>query len=165
MDHHFANDLDPPSLHTKAGLSLLRVSALLSEELDRELQASAGLGLNEVLVILQIMFSGGRLKMADLADSLVVTRGGVTKIVDRLVTAGYLDRTPSAEDRRVVYAEVTEEAFRLIKANQPVFEAVTERRLAGILTTKELDQMHDWMHRLSRDNPGWAPPDAVGEAR
>jgi len=150
-------------VHTKAALSILRVSALLSDEIDRELQKSSGLGLSEVLVVLQVMFAGGRLKMADVADSLVVTRGGVTKIVDRLVAGGYLDRVHSEEDRRVVYAEVTEKAKQLIKANQPVVQAVTEHRLAGILSATELDSVHDLMHRLSCDNPGWEPPEAVGD--
>lgn len=157
-------DLVPPSTHLKAAFSLLRVSALLADELDRELERATGQGLSEILVILQIMFSGGRLKMADLADTLVVTRGGVTKIVDRLVSAGYLDRVPSEEDRRVVYAEVTNAANELIRAHQPMVEAVTAKRFAALLDEAELDQLHDLMHRLSCENPGWEPPDSVVES-
>jgi DNA-binding MarR family transcriptional regulator len=167
--HHYPGDLDarvglsPPPIHLKSAFSLLRVSALLSHELDRELQNATGLGLSEVLVILQIMFSGGRLKMADLADTLVVTRGGVTKIVDRLVSAGYLDRVPSEEDRRVVYAQVTDEAMKLIRTHQPLVESVTERRMATLLNKIELEQLHELMHRLSCHNPGWEPPEAVAD--
>ena len=156
--------LSPPPIHLKSAFAMLRVSALLSDELDRELEKATGLGLSEVLVILQIMFSGGRLKMADLADTLVVTRGGVTKIVDRLVSAGYLDRVPSETDRRVVYARVTEDALEMIRTHQPTVEAVTERRLAAMLDETELEQMHEMMHRLSCDNPGWTPPEAVAES-
>ena len=168
--HHAPGDLDvqvdlvPPSTHLKAAFSLLRVSALLSDELDRELERATGQGLSDILVILQIMFSGGRLKMADLADTLVVTRGGVTKIVDRLVTAGYLDRVPSEDDRRVVYAQVTGAAMELIRTNQPMVEAITARRFAELLDESELDHLHDVMHRLSCENPGWAPPDSVVES-
>ena len=162
LDHPV--ELRPAPTHLKSAFSLLRVASLLSEELDRELSEATGIGLNEVLVILQIMFSGGRLKMADLADTLVVTRGGVTKIVDRLVAAGYLDRVPSEEDRRVVYAEVTEAARRLIHEHQDVVEAVTERRVGALLDAVEVEQLHDFMHRLSCMNPGWTPPDAVVEA-
>jgi DNA-binding MarR family transcriptional regulator len=154
-------DLSPPPVHLKAAFSLLRVSALLSEELDRELEKATGLGLSEILVILQIMFSGGRLKMADLADTLVVTRGGVTKIVDRLVSGGYLDRVHSVEDRRVVYAHVTDAATDLIRTHQPMVEAITARRFAVLLDETEVDQLHELMHRLSCENPGWAPPDSV----
>ncbi|MEE9582767.1 MAG: MarR family transcriptional regulator [Acidimicrobiia bacterium] len=158
---HAEIGLGPTHLHTKAAVSMLRVASLLSDELDRELQEASGLGLSEVLVILQIMFAGGQLKMADLADTVVVTRGGVTKIVDRLVAGGYLDRVPSAEDRRVIYARVTDAAAELIRTNQPVFARVTERRLASLLNPTELDTMHDLMHRLSCENPGWEMPQAM----
>ena len=167
--HHDPGDLDahvglsPPPIHLKSAFSLLRVSALLSDELDRELHKATGLGLSEILVILQIMFSGGQLKMADLADTLVVTRGGVTKIVDRLVSAGYLDRVPSEEDRRVVYARTTDEALEMVRAHQPLVEAVTERRMATLLNESELEVLHELMHRLSCENPGWEPPEAVAE--
>jgi DNA-binding MarR family transcriptional regulator len=165
---HVHSDLDhglePPHPATKVAFGLLRVSALLSDEIDKELQEASGTGLSEALVILQIIFAGGRLRMADLADTLVVTRGGVTKIVDRLVDAGHLSRVPSEEDRRVVFAEVTPAAFEFIREYQPVFEGVAERRLAGLLDAEELNRMHEFMDRLSCENPGWEPPVAVEES-
>lgn len=156
--------LEPPQVHTKVAFSMLRVAALLSDELDHELQEASGSSLSEVLVILQIMLAGGRLKMTDLAETIVVTRGGVTKIVDRLVDSGYLSRVPSAEDRRVIYAAVTDAAFDLIRTHQPLFESVAERRLSGLLNDRELDVLHELMDRLSCENPGWEPPAAVEEA-
>jgi DNA-binding MarR family transcriptional regulator len=160
IDHGF----DPPQTATKVAFSMLRVASLLSDELDKELQQASGSGLSEALVILQIILAGGRLRMADLADTLVVTRGGVTKIVDRLVDAGHLERVDSEEDRRVVFAQVTPAAFEFIKKHQPVFEAVAGRRLAGLLDPAELDRMHELMDRLSCENPGWEPPAAVEES-
>ena len=156
--------LEPPQTATKVAFSLLRVASLLSDEIDKELQEASGIGLSEALVILQIIFAGGRLRMADLADTLVVTRGGVTKIVDRLVDAGHLERVPSEDDRRVVFAAVTPSALELIHRYQPVFEGVAERRLAGLLESAELEQMHQMMDRLSCENPGWEPPAAVEES-
>ncbi len=131
--------------------------------MDRELQDASGLGLSEVLVILQILLSSGRLRMADLADTLVVTRGGVTKIVDRLVEAGYLDRVPSQRDRRVVYAEVTDDAVAFLRRHQALFDTVAERRLAALLDATELDNLHLMLDRLSCENPGWEPPGFTAE--
>ena len=45
-----------------------------------------------------------RMRMGDLAEALVITRGGLTKLVDRLVKAGLLERTFCETDRRVSYA-------------------------------------------------------------
>ncbi len=148
----------PVPEHTKVGFGLMRLAALLSDELDRELQAAAGLGLSDALVVVQIMLAGGRLKMADVADSVVLTRGGVTKVVDRLVEAGYLDRVPAEHDRRVVYAVVTEQAFEYVRENQELFDAVIERRIAKLLDPSELATMHTLLDRLCCENPGWEPP-------
>jgi DNA-binding MarR family transcriptional regulator len=161
MTNHADLELVPASDATKVSLGVLRVASLLADELDHELQESTGLGLSEVLVILQIQFAGGRLKMAELADTLVVTRGGVTRIVDRLVDAGYLARVPSESDRRVIFAQVTDRANQFIVDAQPVFEAVTARRIGSLLTAPELAALHTTMHKLSCDNPGWQPPASV----
>ena len=45
--------------------------------------------------------------MGDLAETLVITRGGLTKLVDRLIKAGLLERTFCETDRRVSYATLT----------------------------------------------------------
>lgn len=150
--------LRPVAEHTKVAFGVLRVAALLSDELDGDLQRSAGVGLSEALVVIQIILAGGRLKMADLADTVVVTRGGVTKIVDRLVKAGYLDRVPSEEDRRVVYATVTDRGFEMVRNHQDGFQEITRRRIAEMLTSDELATMHALIDRLSCENPGWEPP-------
>ena len=150
---------EPIPEHTSAAFSFLRVSALLSDELDRELQANAGLGLSEMLVLVQLMLAGGRFKMAELADALVVTRGGVTKIVDRLVDAGLVERVPSASDRRVIYAQITESAKAKVREHQKTFDDVSQRRLAELLDVAELKNLRNMVDRLSCENPGWEPPD------
>ncbi len=149
---------EPISEHTSAAFSLLRVSALLTDELDRELQENAGLGLSEMLVLVQLMLVGGRFKMADLADALVVTRGGVTKIIDRLVEAGLVERVPSDSDRRVIYAQITEQAKSKVREHQHRFDEVAHYRLAELLNNSELQKLGAMLDRLSCENPGWEPP-------
>jgi MarR family 2-MHQ and catechol resistance regulon transcriptional repressor len=163
-DSHASHGFAPPSTATRTAVLMLRVSALLSDELDEALRDASGIGLSEVMVMLQLLEGGGRAKMTELADNLVVTRGGVTKIVDRLVADGYVERVPSQEDRRVVFARVTDAGVEIIQQHQPLFEAITERRLAGLLSELELEGIHDMMHRLSCENPGWVPPESVLEA-
>jgi DNA-binding MarR family transcriptional regulator len=152
---------EPVTTHTATAFGLLRVTALLTDELERELQDSSGIGLSEMLVLIQLMLAGGRLKMAELASSLVVTRGGVTKIIDRLVHAGLVARAPSTSDRRVIYAEVTEAAKAVVRENQPLFDEIARRRLGELLDGDEFDQFAKLVDRLNCDNPGWEPPEAV----
>ncbi|MEN8040967.1 MAG: MarR family transcriptional regulator [Actinomycetota bacterium] len=155
-----ATDLgfEPITPHTGTAFGLLRLSAMLSDELDRELQASAGIGLSEMLVLIQLMLAGGRAKMAELATTLVVTRGGVTKIVDRLVDGGLVERVPSTSDRRVIYAEVTERAKATVREYQPLFDEIARRRLAELLDAGEMTELAGLIDRLNCENPGWEPP-------
>ena len=152
---------DEVSIPTAAAFGLLRVSALLAEEMDRELQEAAGMGLSEMLVLIQLMLSGGRLRMAELANTLVVTRGGVTKIVDRLTEEGLVERVPSTSDRRVIYAQVTDAAKALVREHQPRFDAIARHRLAELLDDDELNRFAVLVDRINCDNPGWEPPDSV----
>ena len=55
-----------------------------------------------------------RMRMGDLAEALVITRGGLTKLVDRLVKAGLLERTFCEADRRVSYATLLPAGARML---------------------------------------------------
>ena len=153
---------DPISLHTSTAFDLLRIAALLSDELDGALEGAGGLGLSEMLVLVQLMFTDGRIRMADLAETLVVTRGGISKIVDRLVDQGLVRRVPSETDRRVVYAVVTDQGRDLVRQCQPVFDEIARRRLAEVAGPDAWAGFADTVGRISCDNPGWEPPHRGG---
>ena len=58
--------------------------------------------------------------MGDLAEALVITRGGLTKLVDRLVKAGLLERTFCETDRRVSYATLMPAGSEMLEEMRPV---------------------------------------------
>lgn len=64
---------------------------------------------------------GKRVRMAELADRLTLTRGGATKLTDRLERAGLLRRTPAEDDKRGLYAEITPAGEDLLRAMWPVY--------------------------------------------
>jgi DNA-binding MarR family transcriptional regulator len=112
-------------------------------------------------VLVQIALAGGRLKMAEIADTVVVTRGGVTKLVDRLVAKRYLERVPSPDDRRVIYAELSEAGRDALREVQPVLERVMEARIGSALSGDQLNALHLAAHELCLNNEGWGMPEAV----
>src|ERR1700744_3346172 len=61
-----------------------------------------------------------RMKMGELAEALVITRGGLTKLVDRLVKAGLIERTFCDTDRRVSYATLLPAGAALLEEAAPV---------------------------------------------
>lgn len=75
-----------------------------------------------------------KLRMGDLAEVLVMSRGGLTKLVDRMVKAGLLERTFCETDRRVSYATLLPAGVELLVEMRPVvvdeFEAIFSRKLS-----------------------------------
>lgn len=72
-------------------------------------------------------------RMSDLAERLTLSRGGITKLVDRLEEAGYLERITCASDRRSFQAELTPAGEKILEDMRTVCEGEVERHL-GMLT-------------------------------
>src|SRR5262245_47888751 len=87
---------------------LLRVHSALVHDLDAELRATHGLSLHEYEVLLHLADAAGeRLRMSDLANAVLLSQSGLTRLVDRLVRAGSVERTRCEEDRRGHFAALT----------------------------------------------------------
>jgi DNA-binding MarR family transcriptional regulator len=67
---------------------------------------------------------GRRVRMAELADNLTLSRGGLTKLAGRLETNGLLRREPAQDDGRGVYAVLTEAGERMLRRMWPVYSRV-----------------------------------------
>jgi DNA-binding MarR family transcriptional regulator len=84
----------------------------------------------------------GRPRMSELADWLTLSRGGITKLVDRLQEAAYLQRVDCPEDRRALQAEITPAGEKMLAEMTAVYETELERHLqtmsaeeAGLIKT------------------------------
>lgn len=88
-----------------------------------------------------------RMKMGSLAEALVITRGGLTKLVDRLINAGLLERTFCDTDRRVSYATLLPAGRDLLEEMRPVVVAELQVAFAANLTDA---QAHDLREALER---------------
>ncbi len=89
-----------------------------------------------------------RMKMGDLAEALVITRGGLTKLVDRLVKAGLLERTFCETDRRVSYATLLPAGCDLLDEMRPVVVAELKVAFAAKLSAAEADALRDTLERV-----------------
>src|SRR5882724_10348444 len=95
----------PSSPHGDAWGSLTRTHAAIVQRLQETLSAADFPPLPWYEVLATVAEAPGeQMRMGDLAEALVITRGGLTKLVDRLVKAGLLERTFCETDRRVSYA-------------------------------------------------------------
>ncbi len=82
-----------------------------------------------------------RMRMGDLAEALVITRGGLTKLVDRLVKAGLLERTFNETDRRVSYATLLPAGFNLLAEMRPVIVAELEDAFSANLSVAQAKEL------------------------
>lgn len=131
-------------LHTPSFVAyygLLQVYARTFEAIARELEARTGLPASwyEVLACLQNEPEGQR--MNELANDLLISRGGATKLVARLEAAGLVDRFTPKSDRRATYAKLTPKGERAVLEAHPVQLELTEEYFGRFLTPHELDQV------------------------
>ncbi len=89
-----------------------------------------------------------RMKMGDLAESLVITRGGLTKLVDRLVKASLMERTFCDTDRRVSYATLLPSGADLLDEMRPVVVAELRVAFAAKLSDAEADALRETLERV-----------------
>jgi DNA-binding MarR family transcriptional regulator len=89
--------------------TFLQAHALLSRRLDEELRAEQSMSLAEYDALVQLVSAPHRrLRMSQLADRVLLSRSGVTRLVDRLVAAGYVDRSQCTTDARGAEAVLTD---------------------------------------------------------
>ena len=100
--------------------SLLRAHARVVRELERELQAEQKLALTDYDVLVQLAAAGEhRLRMSELADRLLLSRSGATRLIDRLVAEGLVERASCESDRRGQWAALTDAGYRRLREATP----------------------------------------------
>ena len=137
------------SAHGEAWGALTRTHAAITGRLQEALTSAEfpPLPWYEVLATLSEV-PEERLKMGDLAEALVITRGGLTKLVDRLIKAGLLERTFCETDRRVSYATLKPAGSDLLDEMRPVVVAELNIAFAARLSAAEADALRDTLERV-----------------
>ena len=78
-----------------------------------------------------------RLRMHELAERVVLSRSGLTRLVDRLETEGLLTRDRSRTDRRGAYAVITEQGIEALQRTWPIYAKGIAEYFAQWLTLEE----------------------------
>jgi DNA-binding MarR family transcriptional regulator len=110
--------------------------------LDERLLAECGCSLLEHDLLAWLKTAPQRrMQMLTLADMLGVTRGGLTRIVDRLVERGWVERDRPASNRREVYAVLTPAGQQAIQHARAHYLSVLNKTLGAHLNKAELDEL------------------------
>ena len=101
-----ARVLSPPELRAWRGM--LRAHAALAKALDAQLEAAHGLQLSSYEVLMYLADAEDqRMRMCDLASTILLSRSGLTRLVDRLQREGLLERVACSDDARGAFAKLT----------------------------------------------------------
>ena len=123
----------------EAWQALLHAHHEVTRKLDAELRRDHRLSLSEYDVLLRLARAAGRsLRMTELAERVMFSPSGLTRVVDRLVDGGYVGRHRDSADARVVFARLTRKGLhRLRKAAQGHLRGIRQH-FSGRLSQAQL---------------------------
>lgn len=142
-----STQLDERELAAWRGLLVAhgRVIAALDDELER----AHGLPLSSYEVLLQLSLAPGQsLRMGDLAERLLLSRSGLTRLVDRLVGRGLLERHSCPSDRRGTYARLTPDGARRFEEARPTHLRGVREHFLSRLRPQDLDHLASTWERV-----------------
>jgi DNA-binding MarR family transcriptional regulator len=137
-----------------AFVRLVRANAAVTRQLSAQLSADHGLNLSAYEALLRLARApDSRMRRVDLANGLLLTAGGVTRLLDGLEREGFVAREECSSDRRVSYAVLTEAGrAKLRKASKSHVRQIGEL-LGGPYDEHELEQLVALLDRLPGVDP------------
>jgi len=139
---------DEQPLWRRAATHTLHTSLLMKGMIEDALVEKAGILFADNEALLHL--AEGPLSMSEIADRLILSRGGTTKVVDRLEEMGYVSRRPNTEDRRATIVEITEAGEEARARARTVIDAELEDMWARHITDEEATVLIDVADRVLR---------------
>jgi DNA-binding MarR family transcriptional regulator len=133
----------------RAWQAFLRAHHVVTDTLDEELSREQDLPLGSYEVLLHLSLAPARaLRMSDLADRVLLSRSGISRLVDRLVSDGLLERHTCESDGRGVYAALTERGHRRLRRAADTHLRGVREHFTDRLSPSELDELARLLGKL-----------------
>ncbi len=147
---------DLPDAHLNAWRAVLNAHAGIVGQVEQALCAAGlpTLAWYDVLWALR-RAPDQRLRMGELAEAVTLSRGGLTKLVDRIEAEGFLRREACSSDRRGYHAVLTPQGRALLRRMWPIYGSVLENMLVSALSDDEAAAIAEALGRVRQ-----APIDA-----
>ena len=139
--------LSPTELRAWRGL--VKAHACLVKRLDAQLEAEHGLPLSSYEVLHRLAdTTAGKLRMHDIAASVMLSRSGLTRLVDRLERDGLVERCSCENDARGAYAVITDAGRERLAQAKVTHRAGIRSLFAAHYSEAELEQLAPLLERL-----------------
>ena len=148
-----------------AYLALKEVSSLLEHAVEQQLRDAGGLTGPQFQILARLHDAPGeRLRMTDVADSMVYSRSGLTYQAGQLEKAGLITRTPAEDDERSIMVTLTPAGRERLAKVMPGHVEVVQRLLVTSLDRKDITTMTEILGKV-RDRMRTAPPRSAAPRR
>jgi len=157
MDRCDGGLLDDASF--QAWLTLVQAHSVVSARMEARLTAGCGLSLPEHELLIRLAQAPERqLRMYDLASLLLLSKSGITRVVDRLERRGLVDRKMSDSDRRVVLACLTKAGVQILDEARPFIAGGIQEFLTGHLSNDDIRMLSAVLRKVLEGNGEWVEP-------
>lgn len=137
-------------LEMAAWRSFLEAHRRITDVLEGELRDREDLPLPWYDVLVQLSESPTRsLRMQELADAVLLSKSGLTRLVDRMETAGLVERAPCEDDGRGIMAVLTDAGFDRLRASAPTHAAGVRAHFADRLRPGEAAVLAQALSRIA----------------
>jgi DNA-binding MarR family transcriptional regulator len=138
-----------------AWVGLLRAHASTTRAFNAELLNEHGLTINDYEALLHLSRADdGRMRRVDLAENLLLTASGVTRLLDGLESHGLVERAACDSDRRVVYAVITAEGMKRLRAAADSHVTSVRALFEERYSADEVKQLGELLGRLQAGDAG-----------
>jgi DNA-binding MarR family transcriptional regulator len=134
---------------------MLHAALMLKAAIEERLQAATGLLLADNEALLNLARSDHPLRMSDIAERLVLSRGGTTKVIDRLEALGYVVRSSDPSDRRAMIVSVTDRGRSALERTRPVVDEALHELWARHLSDEQTEAVLGAVDVVLAANKGW----------
>lgn len=152
--------IDPRRL--AAWRAFLEAHAAVVQRLAEELEQQERLALTWYDVLVHLSEAPDhRLRMQDLAGAVLLSKSGLTRVVDRMEERGLVTRRPCEDDRRGTWAELTEEGYATLRRTAPSHIEGVKEHFADLLAESEVEPLVAALERIAaaaRGGPEVRPP-------
>jgi len=133
-------------------VALLRAHASSTRRFNAQLVAEHGLTLNDYEVLLHLSHADGkRLRRVDLAERILLTPSGITRLLEGLERGGYVERASCASDARVTYAQLTDDGEAKLREAADAHVAGIREFFRDRFSREELLALSGLLQRLPLD--------------
>ena len=143
-----SNKID--ELHLAAWRAFLTAHAAIIHTIEEDLAHAQRVPLSSYDVLLTLSEAPDhRLRMHEIAERVVLSRSGLTRLVDRLEKEGFLYRERCGEDRRGAYAVLSDKGLEALRQAWPVYAHGIQKNFASLLTDEEIRVLTQVFERVN----------------